>query len=68
MNWHHLTATVTWHRIVRPEGAFVREEAFGSIVEYGPMPEDMMLQLIAERKAYYESYAQKLRLVLPQNR
>lgn len=64
MNWHsppnHLTATITWHRIVRPEGAFVREESFGSIVEYGPMPEAMMLPLIAERKSFFESYAKKL--------
>lgn len=49
------TITITWHRIIRPEGAFVREESFGSIVEYGPMPEAMMLPLIAERKAFYQN-------------
>jgi hypothetical protein len=46
---------IVWHRIVRPEGAFVREDTDGGVVEYGPMPEAMMLPLIAERKVFFES-------------
>lgn len=65
MNWRappdHLIADVVWHRIVRPEGAFVREEAFGQVIEYGPMPEATMLPLIEERKALFKSYAEKMK-------
>lgn len=65
MNWKsppdHFTATVVWYRIVRPEGAFVREEAFGQVVEYGPMQEAMMVPLINERKKFFETYLTRWR-------
>lgn len=63
MNWHaapnHLKATVTWHRIVRTDGAFVREEAFGQTTEFGPMPEEMMLPLIKERETMFNAMAEQ---------
>jgi hypothetical protein len=46
---------IVWHRVIRPDGAFVREETPGWISEFGPMPEAMMLPLIAERKAMFQS-------------
>jgi hypothetical protein len=65
MNWrsppNHLQAEVIWHRIIRTEGAFVREEAFGGVVEYGPMPQEMMVPLIEERRAVFQGYAEKLK-------
>lgn len=64
MNWksppNHLQAEVVWHRIIRTEGAFVREEAFGGVVEYGPMPREMMVPLIEERQACFKRYAESL--------
>lgn len=52
-------ATITWHRIIRPEGAFVREEGCGNPVEYGPMPETMLKPFIAEREAFFKSVYEK---------
>lgn len=64
MNWQappdQNMAKVVWHRTIRPEGCFVREEAFGQVIEYGPMPEEAMLPLIAERKAYFEAAVDRM--------
>ncbi len=64
---------ITWHRIVRTGGAFVREEAAfpgdkepSMFVEYGPMPEAMMLPFIEEQKAFWNSmHEQQLSHVRP---
>lgn len=64
MNWRappeHTVADIVWHRVIRPEGNFVREEAFGGIVEYGPMPKDKMIPLIEERKEFFSNALKKM--------
>lgn len=54
MDTFNFITTITWHRIIRSDGAFVREEGIGNPVEFGPMPEDMMVPFIAERKAVHQ--------------
>jgi len=56
---HSFTTTIIWHRIVRPDGAYVREEGAGNPIVFGPMPEETMLPFIAERKAVHQSIFNK---------
>lgn len=52
---HSATIRIELTSAVRKGEGYVREEAFGRLIEFGPMPRDAVGPFIDERKEYWRS-------------